>query len=98
MKVNQFCLTGRYYTALISTTAPKLRVILVLNTNLYSGSNQVTKDDADPGNQFQWLENEQQKAVNDNEKVKLEVTRVLLALFYGSLEMEKRMDVRKRSQ
>ena len=59
---------GGYYTLLIANTTQKLRAI-VLNTNLYSGSNKVTLNEPDPGNQFEWLENQLRNAVSNEEKV-----------------------------
>lgn len=61
-------IAGGFYTLPISSTAPKLRAI-VLNTNLYLSGNKVTRGQTDPGNQLRWLESELQKAVDNDEKV-----------------------------
>lgn len=61
--------TGAFYTEhLLNTTGQR---IIVLNTNLYYDSNQITANDADPANQFQWLESQLALSSSLREKVYL---------------------------
>ncbi|KAM4701966.1 acid sphingomyelinase-like phosphodiesterase 3b [Discoglossus pictus] len=59
---------GAFYSEEVVNIGPGSRVI-VLNTNLYYDSNSLTANMEDPGDQFQWLENELTRASQFGEKV-----------------------------
>ncbi|KAK3771033.1 hypothetical protein RRG08_002081 [Elysia crispata] len=61
--------SGGFYSKTL-TSAPTLRV-LALNTNLYYTSNDVTEAMADPGGQFQWMEQQLKDARASGHKVLL---------------------------
>lgn len=56
---------GGFYSQLVK---PGLRLVS-LNTILYYGPNEVTRKEADPAGQFEWLEKTLQKAAQSLEKV-----------------------------
>ncbi|KAJ8316809.1 hypothetical protein KUTeg_004713 [Tegillarca granosa] len=62
----EYFLKGGYYS--VKTTHGRLRII-GLNTNLYYTSDKLTATLTDPADQLVWLENELEKAKNNNEKV-----------------------------
>ena len=65
-KISISLISGAYF----STNAPNSNLqIVVLNTNLYYDSNDLTKDVEDPAGQFVWLEDKLTAAANANQKV-----------------------------
>ena len=66
MNRNYVILTGAYYTL---TLSDDLRIV-VLNTNLYYYTNELTAQMPDPANQLQWLDDVLTAANQNAEKVR----------------------------
>jgi hypothetical protein len=72
MSLNQlfiFPFLAAYYT-MLAPDSLNLRVV-VLNTNLYYDSNDLTQDMPDPANQLQWFDDVLTAAAGNNEKASI---------------------------